>query len=56
MPGKKDEESRMGLVLNHAYSVACVRRNKVRDKDVSMVRLRNPWGRSGEWTGAWSDG
>ena len=28
----------------------------VRGKDVTLVRIRNPWGNEREWKGAWSDG
>jgi calpain len=48
-----------GLVVGHAYSITCVRAIQVQTSRVSgripMVRIRNPWGSSHEWKGAWSD-
>lgn len=52
-----------GLVKGHAYGITEVRRvalqgtglfNRFRQDKISMIRLRNPWGR-GEWNGRFSD-
>ena len=50
-----------GLVAGHAYTVLDAKRflvtdgsTKRRQKELMLIRLRNPWGR-GEWEGAWSD-
>ena len=42
----------MGLVKGHAYSITRV--EKI-DDNVLLIRIRNPWGNSFEWNGAWSD-
>jgi len=44
-----------GLIKGHAYSVTGVTQVKVKDKDVELLRIRNPWGNAKEWNGAWSD-
>lgn len=48
-----------GLIIGHAYSITDVRLVNVETPRVSgqipMVRVRNPWGDSHEWKGAWSD-
>lgn len=48
-----------GLIIGHAYSVTDVRYVEVDTPAVSgtipLVRVRNPWGDSHEWRGAWSD-
>ncbi|CAL1529011.1 unnamed protein product [Lymnaea stagnalis] len=43
-----------GLISGHAYSITGLHSMQAGGRDVSLVRLRNPWGR-GEWKGAWSD-
>uniref|UniRef100_A0A7S3K6D0 Calpain catalytic domain-containing protein n=1 Tax=Aureoumbra lagunensis TaxID=44058 RepID=A0A7S3K6D0_9STRA len=40
-----------GLVERHAYTLLRV----VTYQDIQLVQLRNPWGNSIEWNGAWSD-
>ncbi len=50
-PGSNDDISDLGIVMGHAYSIldACdVDGNK-------LIQLRNPWGNSKEWKGAWGD-
>jgi calpain len=44
-----------GLMYGHAYSLLDLQVVKVGNKDVRLIKCRNPWGR-GEWTGAYSDG
>lgn len=60
---EKEQERDDGLFAGHAYSVLGVRRagRSVSDviKDthasgVTLIRLRNPWGGSTSWNGAWS--
>lgn len=44
-----------GLVELHAYSILrCCEVNTTTDS-FQMIQLRNPWGPSMEWNGAWSD-
>jgi len=52
IPGDVIEEQRAdGLLARHEYSLLqCVEAHGVR-----LVQVRNPWGRGGEWLGAWSD-
>ncbi|ESN95936.1 hypothetical protein HELRODRAFT_185955 [Helobdella robusta] len=60
------EESQMeakltnGLIIGHAYSITAVKQVKVRTSNqegaIPLLRVRNPWGDSHEWKGAWSDG
>lgn len=44
-----------GIILGHAYSLLDVYELKVDDQDVRLMKLRNPWGKKGEWDGDWSD-
>ena len=41
-----------GIVQNHCYSVHSAVESSTGTK---LLKMRNPWGRKGEWTGAWSD-
>ena len=41
-----------GLVERHAYSLLAAKEVE----DTKLVCLRNPWGNSREWNGAWCDG
>ena len=46
-----------GLVKGHAYSVTKVMKVKTKTRsEVSLLRVRNPWGNEVEWKGPWSDG
>ena len=38
--------------LGHAYTISKVVQV---DNDVKLICIRNPWGNSKEWNGAWSD-
>jgi len=42
---------RNGLVSGHAYSILKV----VNINGIKLLQFRNPWGRSGEYNGDWSD-
>uniref|UniRef100_UPI00358F716C calpain-1 catalytic subunit-like n=1 Tax=Myxine glutinosa TaxID=7769 RepID=UPI00358F716C len=54
-PGQSMEElSPVGLILGHSYSITAVGKVNLRGEPVSLVRLRNPWGKV-EWNGSWSD-
>ncbi|CAH8827446.1 unnamed protein product [Trichobilharzia szidati] len=44
-----------GLIGGHAYSITGVYPVRFRGGTQWLVRLRNPWGDSHEWRGAWSD-
>eukprot|EP00971_Amphidinium_carterae_P119297 2363025-Amphidinium_carterae.1 len=49
-----------GIVKSHAYSILQVIEytppSAPSPEPIRLVKLRNPWGDSHEWTGAWSDG
>jgi len=47
-----EEMKTLGVVYNHVFS--CVGRYALED-GTRLLRLRNPWGQDGEWSGAWSD-
>lgn len=42
-----------GLFQAHAHSITNVK--VIPQNDTQLVRIRNPWGDSSEWTGPWSD-
>ena len=44
-----------GLVGGHAYSITKVVQFESNGTVHQLVRVRNPWGDSTEWTGQWSD-
>lgn len=44
-----------GIVLGHAYSVISVFEFQAYGQNVQLMKMRNPWGKQGEWTGDWSD-
>eukprot|EP00931_Biecheleriopsis_adriatica_P051101 TRINITY_DN29611_c0_g1_i1.p1 TRINITY_DN29611_c0_g1~~TRINITY_DN29611_c0_g1_i1.p1 ORF type:complete len:628 (+),score=124.45 TRINITY_DN29611_c0_g1_i1:44-1927(+) len=48
---KAEEERPDGLLAKHAYSLLQV----VSADGHRLVQVRNPWGKGGEWKGAWSD-
>uniref|UniRef100_A0A8B9PY54 Calpain 6 n=1 Tax=Apteryx owenii TaxID=8824 RepID=A0A8B9PY54_APTOW len=55
-------ETKMGLIIGHAYSVTAIQKLRLGERlilsfkaeKLFMIRLRNPWGKR-EWNGAWSD-
>jgi len=47
-----EEMKNLGVVYNHVFS--CVGTYALED-GTRLLRLRNPWGQDGEWSGAWSD-
>ncbi|XP_071961866.1 calpain-9-like isoform X2 [Antedon mediterranea] len=56
VPGQVEAKQNNGLICGHAYTITGVTKVNLRSrqKDVRLVRVRNPWGKS-EWNGAWSD-
>ena len=45
-----------GLVGGHAYTVTGSGKVVYNGSQLSLLRIRNPWGKGvGEWTGPWSD-
>lgn len=60
--GEIEAEGPLGLIRGHAYSITDVKSVSIRQKTatatstVQLLRIRNPWGNSAEWKGAWSDG
>nr|XP_061794602.1 calpain-8 [Nerophis lumbriciformis] len=54
-PYETEAVTNLKLVKGHAYSVTGAEQVYFRGTLVSLVRLRNPWGKV-EWTGPWSDG
>ncbi|CAG5125959.1 unnamed protein product [Candidula unifasciata] len=56
VPGQTEAELDNGLICGHAYSVTNVKLTPRMQGQMPMVRIRNPWGNSSEWKGAWSDG
>ena len=55
-PGKDEGKTdRHGMVPGHAYSITKVLKLEHKGKQHQLVRVRNPWGNSKEWTGDWSD-
>ena len=43
-----------GLVKGHAYSLLYLEDIETSNGNVTLMRIRNPWGHH-EWNGAWSD-
>ena len=68
-PEEQEEETNMGLIIGHAYSITMVVdlpvdtakgdlklvASRIHNNHLRMVRLRNPWGQ-GEWRGPFCDG
>jgi calpain len=58
-PDQLGDETPMGLVTNHAYAITSVKMMDINtpenSEQISMIRIRNPWGNEAEWKGAWSD-
>lgn len=49
----QDKYAAVGLACGHAYSVISVK--SFPKKGLRLLKVRNPWGNSSEWTGKWSD-
>lgn len=52
--GLGEEQSEMGVVSGHAYSLISIHEFEHEGEEVKLMKLRNPWG-SYEWKGDWSD-
>ncbi len=55
---RRNEENQKfenGLVDGHAYSITKVVQFESNGTVHQLLRVRNPWGNSLEWTGPWSD-
>ena len=53
--GKHSEQMKSaGIIDCHAYSLISAYSTTSSNSEISLVKLRNPWGFE-EWTGAWSD-
>lgn len=50
--GKDTDISTLGIVQGHAYSIL----DAMEIDGAQILQLRNPWGDSTEWKGAWADG
>ena len=53
-PGGNDKTVN-GIVQGHAYSLLSVHEINAYGRNWRLVKMRNPWGRKGEWDGEWSD-
>ena len=55
--GQQGEQLRAhGLYSGHEYSVLKIEMLKDNNgQTVQLLRIRNPWGSSKEWSGDWSD-
>jgi hypothetical protein len=49
--GSDTDVSNLGIVQGHAYSILDI----AEIDGTKLLQLRNPWGDSTEWKGAWSD-
>ncbi|CAJ0587563.1 unnamed protein product, partial [Mesorhabditis spiculigera] len=54
-PDSFENQLSNGLIMGHAYSITAIQTLPSTQGDISLLRLRNPWGNNKEWTGAWSD-
>ncbi|TGZ62116.1 hypothetical protein CRM22_007626 [Opisthorchis felineus] len=55
-PNRYEARLANGLIMGHAYSVTSVKMIDTHTaRQVTLVRVRNPWGDEAEWKGAWSD-
>lgn len=44
-----------GIVQGHAYTILAAVKIDAHGTEWDLLAMRNPWGKSGEWTGDWSD-
>uniref|UniRef100_A0A3P8TNU7 Zgc:85932 n=1 Tax=Amphiprion percula TaxID=161767 RepID=A0A3P8TNU7_AMPPE len=52
--GPLEQQSELGIMYRHAYSLTAVEKVKTAHGIVDLVRIMNPWGNT-EWQGPWSD-
>jgi hypothetical protein len=51
----KSEETKQGIVGGHIYALLQTFEFEKDGNPVRLIKLRNPWGHGGEFTGDWSD-
>lgn len=44
-----------GIVKGHAYTILGTINFDAHGRHWQLVKLRNPWGKNGEWNGDWGD-
>jgi calpain-15 len=44
-----------GIVQGHAYALLSVHQFEAHGSTQKLIKMRNPWGKQGEWNGDWSD-
>ena len=49
----QQQYKQIGLVPGHAHTL--LRVIHIPEKNIKMLKIRNPWGNAKEWTGEWSD-
>lgn len=53
--GEMPDKLPCGLITKHCYALIDIRRLKMDDGQVHLIRLKNPWSNDVEWNGPWSN-
>jgi calpain-15 len=53
--GELEGKLNNGLITGHAYSILGKYTVEYENKQIELIKLRNPWGDENEWNGKWSD-